>query len=103
MTTKVYGSSDDLIEIEGDDITEEFYLSGEQTGLLGFSDGTVLRVTYTDKGIWRITPVVCDQSFRLEWAPENDDDNYSDLATINTNIEWVIFGDQVALKPSPEE
>ncbi len=50
----VYGASDDLIEVEGA-IREEFTANRDgEANLLAFSDGTLLEVTYTDAGIWRI-------------------------------------------------
>lgn len=55
--TKIYGASDDLIELEGQ-ITEEFNHCdnyGEHVmAILAFSDGTLLEVDYDKDGIWRI-------------------------------------------------
>jgi len=58
--TKVYGSSDDLIEVEGE-VRGEVCSYGtddrDQGVLLFFSDGTVLEVKYgkLDDAIWGIT------------------------------------------------
>lgn len=101
MTITVYGSSDDLIEIEGD-IREEFYAidigQSDEGGLLAFSDGTVLRIAYTDDGVWRITPVhtgLC--TFNIVQAVSADDDNYSDRATLSgETISWVVLGSKIA-------
>ena len=58
MGVVIEGSSDDLIEIDGD-IREEFYANDDEDGsLLAFSDVTVLRIIYPDSGVWRISPVV---------------------------------------------
>jgi hypothetical protein len=58
---KVYGASDDLIELDGNngDVNEEFgvYLDNGEARYLGFSDGTVLRAVYDEDGIWRLTPI----------------------------------------------
>lgn len=105
MGVTLYGSSDDLIEVEGD-IEEEFYpftdspaCGGETGAVLGFSDGTVLRIVYSRAGVWRITPVV-EQPGRLsiERAPEDDEDNYTDRATITGTIKWVVKGNDYAPK-----
>lgn len=53
----VNGASDDLIEIGGA-IREEFTLQDDEGGdLLAFSNGVVLRIRYTDDGVWRIEPL----------------------------------------------
>jgi hypothetical protein len=94
MSLKIYGHSDDLVEVEGD-IDEEFYATeGCSTGaLIALSDGNVLGLQYTDDGIWRFT-----QEFQgsgavtIVRAPDidPDDQNYSDIATIEGTIDWVL-------------
>jgi len=101
---KIYGASDDLIELEGD-VTEEFPFTGKGKGeggdLLAFSNGTVLRIDYTDPGVWRITPVIHGVGrFVLTQCPEDDDNNYSDIAEIHdANITWVVHGIALAGPP----
>jgi len=100
-TTTIYGASDDLIEVEGD-IREEFtYRASPITedgagDLLAFSDGTILRVAYTAEGVWRITPVVRGNAdLNVDAAPEDDEDNYSDRATLSglsSPMTWVVQG-----------
>lgn len=96
MTITVYGASDDLIEVEGD-ITEEFgYTDDPDVGdVVGFSDGTVLRLRYTDEGYWRITPAARGSAeLRIEQATEDasDDDGYTDRAVVDGDIRWVVHG-----------
>lgn len=93
MTTlTVYGASDDLIVVEGD-INEEFYLGlSNGADLLAFSDGTLLRIVFTNvgDGVWRITPVAQGAAeVVIVQAPEDDDENYSDRATLTGDIAWV--------------
>jgi hypothetical protein len=95
---KVYGSSDDLIEVEGD-IEEEFTLSEYDENLLAFSNGVVLRIKYNDSGIWRISPVTGNMVIHM--APEDDEDNYSDVAIIEDDIRWVVQGIAGNFKPKP--
>jgi hypothetical protein len=104
-TITIYGASDDLIEVEGS-IEEEFGCrGGENEGdLLAFSDGTILRVAYTAAGIWRITPVFRGNAdLMIEQAPEGDDSNYSDRATLSnlsSPMTWVVQGIAFAARPA---
>lgn len=93
MSVTVYGSSDDLIEVEGA-IREEFTLHNEEDGdLLAFSNGVVLRVRYSEAGVWRISPVTgVTMAVTIDPAPEHDDDNYSDRAVIDGEVWWVVHG-----------
>jgi hypothetical protein len=100
MTVTVYGGSDDLIEVEGD-VRAEFtaleVLGGEEDftgGFLAFSDGTLLKVSYQDAGIWRVTPVakghaVYEKTFE---ATDSESANYSDRVTLSGDIRWVVCG-----------
>ena len=91
--TVVYGASDDLIEIEGQ-IREEFS-PGEPDVVLGFSDGTVLRIRFTNDGVWRITTLAQgSSSLTIVQAPVDDDDIYSDRATLTGEVRWVLCGDR---------
>lgn len=101
MSVTVYGSSDDLIEVEGD-LNEEFSLVDhhDEGDLLGFSEGTVLRITYPPSGVWRITLVHQGRAHvQVTQAPEDNDANYSDRAELVladydtvTPIAWVLHG-----------
>ena len=95
MSVTVYGASDDLIEVDGD-IVEEFTYDQNQItegNLLAFSDGTVLRVVYSRSGVWRITTVASGTAtVTVTQAPEDDDDNYSDRATVDGDVRWVVQG-----------
>ena len=100
-TVTLRGASDDGIVLSGA-ITDEFeYQSEDQGDLVAFSDGTVLRVTYTNRGVWRIVPVARgDAGLALEQAPENDEDNYTDRATLrfagDTGSLWAVHGAAMA-------
>jgi hypothetical protein len=91
MSIVITGSSDDLIDIEGD-ISEEFSHLPHDDGpaYLAFSDGTLLQVQYD--GVWRITTLkkgACQ--FSKEEAEEADSDNYSDRVTLTGKIRWVAY------------
>jgi hypothetical protein len=93
----IYGASDDLIEVEGT-IDEEFN-PRDVDSLIAVSDGTLLRIRYVD-GVWRITPVTRGAAdLRIEQAPEDDDRNYSDRATLTgINLRWVALGSAYAVR-----
>ncbi len=93
----VYGSSDDLIEVEGA-IREEFtYLDGDgrDGDLLAFSDGTVLRIHYTAHGVWRITPIVRGRA-HIDVAQADEGGGYTDRVTLSGDLgcsnPWVVHG-----------
>ena len=82
---KVYGASDDLIEIEGD-INEEFDVYN-QDSLLTFDDGTVLSVKYNNDGVWKIertkegTATYC-KLYEVDAGSENRGEGYTDIVTL---------------------
>jgi len=96
MPLTVYGASDDLIEIDGD-IREEFNHYGDEPALLGFSDGTILRVTFDQDGIWRLTPVITG-SATLTHVFGQDDKEHTDKATLDGDVRWVMYGSEMATK-----
>lgn len=95
----ISGHSDDLIELDGD-ISEEFYIPagarsrGEGKSYLAFSNGTVITIEYTDEGVWRIHPIVNpNNNLQIVQCPGDcDDDNYSDVATLE-GVSWVVKGE----------
>jgi len=95
---KIYGASDDLIEIEGD-IREEFYLKSDEDGdFLAFSDGTILHIQYTNEGLWRITPIFKGKAkYKKEYeAVSGDDEEYSDIVVLEEDIKWILHGSEWA-------
>lgn len=86
MSVRVYGYSDDLIEIEGD-IEEEFYHPVGHA-LLAFSNGTLLDVEYS-LGFWRIRALAGDADIHPAQGG-----SYSDEAAIDAHIRWVLKGEE---------
>jgi len=87
----IYGASDDLIEVEGD-IREEFNPNDdEDKNYLGFSDGTVLKITFDNDGMWRIVPVVRGTA-ELTIIQADDDGSSSDHAHLWGDLSWVLYG-----------
>ena len=93
----IYGSSDDLIELEGA-VEAEFYCYAadeEEPTYLAFSDGTLISAHYGDLGIWRFSLVVEGlASFKKEEGV--DDDFHSDKITLDGPITWAILGSELA-------
>ena len=96
MAVKVFGASDDLIEIEGD-IEEEVPVSFGP--FLAFSNGTLATITYAKQGVWRINVEANgDGLVEVEKAPLGDDDNYSDILKISEDVHWLVVGQLVGVK-----
>lgn len=69
MKLIVYGSSDDLIEVDGD-VRDEF--NGD-AGLLTISDGTVLHIEYVG-GVWEIEVQEAGTLTLVKHPPVSEDD-----------------------------
>jgi hypothetical protein len=93
-TVIIYGSSDDLIEVDGDK-REEFYALGDENNFVCCSDGTVLQLVYDDEGMWRIT-IIHSGSAEIEVTLATDiDDDYSDRAVLTGDISWVVYENEL--------
>lgn len=93
--TRVYGYSDDLIEIEGDIKGEEDASRNAEKTIIS-SDGTMLCIVYGDQGIWKITILLKGPLFdRIDICLEENDEaeiGYSDVAYFKDGIEWISIG-----------
>lgn len=99
-TIEIYGASDDLIEVEGD-ISEEFNpdLDGDAPNILAFSDGTLLEVSYTSEGLWKITRTAKGSAqYSTLFEATDPDGEYSDKVQMRGDIRWVALasGGQIA-------
>jgi hypothetical protein len=92
---KIYGASDDLIEVEGD-IREEFNPQSDGPSLLALSDGTLLQIQYGagNKAFWRIQPLIYGSARYSKIEATDEDENYSDVVTLEGEIKWAVCGDQ---------
>lgn len=99
MSIKIYGASDDLIEIEGD-INEEFnwIADDDETRLLAFSDGTLLRVMYDRDGIWRLNKVASGTAEFLKVEGDVEKDTPDEVTLSGVEIKWVVLGEQSAIQ-----
>ena len=86
---KIYGHSDDCIEIEGD-ICEEFDGDEEEGVFIAFSNGTVLKIRYGGDGEWRINQVVRGSTPCMITPPTGSE--YTDVAVIEGTLSWFVAG-----------
>ena len=100
MITKIYGASDDLIEIDGN-ISDEIDCYNNTNKAIVFSDGTEAKITYD--GNWRVKLITKGDLFdRIVFGNEEDKQhtdvdakgcsNYSDVLIMKEGIEWVKIG-----------
>ena len=96
MTLRIYGASDDLVEVEGD-VDEEFsaYTSDDTRYVVATSTGHALSIRYDEDGCWRISQLGGPTPIRRvhEGVPDGD---YSDIVEIEQDVEWVAFGGEFA-------
>lgn len=91
---KVYGYSDDLVEIEGSGYKEREIDCYEKDVRIRFVDGTAIRVGYPkrallgeDVAIWGIKiEKRGTANYHLELCDNEDADPYSDIFTIDAEI-----------------
>jgi len=95
MPTKIYGTSDDLVEVEGD-VNGEVMCYGtddrEKGVLLICSDGTLLEVKYGkgNMGIWGIMLIKRGSLLMsIKQCDDEEDDPYSDIAHFANGLKWV--------------
>jgi len=94
MSTKVYGSSDDLIEFDGD-VSGEVCKYGtderERGVLLIFSDGTWLEAKYGKHGEWIWEIKLIRQGpmfFRIDLCNGESEDEQTDVAVFKDGLKW---------------
>lgn len=93
-TVKIYGHSDDLVEIEGTVPGCDEYGSYDKPLYVELSTGDVFKAEYTPAGIWRVTHENTGSatvSTVLAPVPEGDEepDPYTDTVTATGDIQWV--------------
>lgn len=98
MPVTVTGASDDLIEVGGD-IEEEFnaMLDPDESRILAFSDGTLLRIRYDRDGIWRITRINNGAAQFSKVEGSVSEDTFDVVTLSGVLIEWVAIGNDHAV------
>lgn len=100
MITKIYGASDDLVEIDGAVCEEHDCYDHKRPIKITCSDGTIGTIFYG--GEWKIKMEYCGTKFLKliesvgdDGTHENEAKNctsYSDVLILNDGIEWVKIG-----------
>ena len=86
---KVYGCSDDLVEIEGSKYKEDEIGCFDRDVRIWFEDGTVILVGYPkpDLGVWWIAIEQAGTAiFHIEHCNDEDAEIYSDIFEIDSEI-----------------
>ena len=84
---RIFGYSDDLVDIEGSSYPEYEIDCFDRDVRLWFDDGTVIRVSYSQAGIWKIAvEKQGDAPQRLTACEDEDADVYSDIFEINAEV-----------------
>lgn len=104
MKVTVYGASDDLIELDGD-ISDEFQYVEDEPNFVAFSDGTLLEVTYTQTGRWKLSTLTQGAETVVATLPASGDDGkradgtpaYSDVVTLDGVFQWAVVSHQRAI------
>lgn len=100
---KIYGWSDDNVELEGD-IREEFYVpeavDDEEGPLIVLSNGVVLRVRYgNDDDVWHFMPLRGSEKVKVVFDDQSDIEG-SDVVLIDETIDFAVCGKQLVAKQS---
>ena len=87
---RIYGCSDDLVEIEGSMYDNEIGCDyNDPKARIRFEDGTIIRISYgkKDKAIWDIViEAVGTAKFDLTICDDEDAEIYSDIFEIDSEI-----------------
>lgn len=93
---KIYGSSDDLIEVEGTSFEEEFMV-GKKV-YLATSHGVLIKAHYDDgEWLFRVVRNTNVRSVVVRGIGVFDNPNdYSEVVVLGDEVEWVLCGTDVA-------
>lgn len=89
---EIYGAFDDLIEIEGV-LAEEFNCYGA-AALVALSDGTLLRVNYSDEGVWKIERVRSGSAELVSHTTGDPTGDYTDRLTLMGDFAWALIANE---------
>jgi len=101
VNLRVYGASDDLVEIEGD-VREEFTAAYGEPTYVVLSNGVVLGVEYGGVGEWTVSPLSVPEGADVDVRPVGWDDaanDYSETAIVESeeSLSWVLGTKEASL------
>lgn len=83
--TKIYGYSDDIVEIENNTSFDEVNCYNKDVFII-LSDGVRVKFSYLD-GVWKASVINKGNAcFNIDEAKDADSDNYSDVFTSEADI-----------------
>lgn len=102
MKTRIYGASDDLIEIEGG-VNEEVGCHDHKKPIsISASDGTKATIYYDENGEWTIKVLKSGGGYRVVGAVGDNSTHsaegtegcppYSDVLILEADVEWIKVG-----------
>lgn len=87
---KVYGASDDLVEIDGSNYKDDEIDCYDKNVRIWFKDGTIILISYgkKDLAVWNITiEQIGNAKFDLQICEDENANIYSDIFEIDSDIE----------------
>jgi hypothetical protein len=91
-TVKLYGASDDNVEVEGNVPGCDEYGSYDNPKWIEFSTGDVFKVEYTDAGVWKVEHITQSGKVVTVKRPHGegeDPEPYTETMTVVGPIQWV--------------
>lgn len=88
---KIYGCSDDLVEIEGAKYPDDEIDCFDRDVLIGFKDGTEIRVGYPKENMavwWIEIEKTGGAAYAMNRCDDQDAEIYSDVFSIDSEVAW---------------
>ena len=88
---RVYGVSDDLVEIEGTKYPDDEIDCFDKDVMIGFKDGTEIRVGYPKENmaVWGIEiEETGGAAYAMNGCDDQDAEIYSDVFSIDSEVAW---------------
>ena len=88
---KIYGCSDDLVEIEGAKYPDDEIDCFDRDVLIGFKDGTEIRVGYPKENMavwWIEIEKTGGAAYAMNRCYDENEEIYSDVFSINSEVAW---------------
>jgi len=92
---KIYGASDDLIEIEGD-INEEFSAFLDENGHIAISDGSLIKVFYNGEWFFNVLKKGLCTIIKRGILDKDNEQEYSEELLLEGKIDWIVYGNSMA-------
>lgn len=88
---RVYGVSDDLVEIEGSKYPDDEIDCFDHDVLIGFKDGTEIRVGYPKENLavwWIDIEKTGGAAYAMNRCDDEEAEIYSDVFSVDSEVAW---------------